>query len=233
MLELLKQEVFKANLQLTKYGLVKLTWGNVSGLDEERRLFVIKPSGVAYDKMKPEDMVVVDLDGNKVEGDLNPSTDTPTHAELYRNFDSIGGIVHTHSTWATIWAQAGRSIPAYGTTHADYFYGSIPCCRDLTADQVNGAYEMESGKVIVEYFKEHDLDPEQMHCALLKSHGPFVWHKNADSAVETAYILEEVALLAFNTELLAQDAPKPPMSKYLMDKHFLRKHGHGAYYGQG
>ncbi len=232
MLERLKQEVFEANLQLPRYGLIKLTWGNVSGLDDDRKYFVIKPSGLAYDKMKPDDMVVVDLDGNKVEGELNPSTDTPTHAVLYRNFNTIGGIVHTHSPWATIWAQAGREIPAYGTTHADFFYGSIPCCKAMTSEQVEGNYEKASGEVIVDYFEAQGIKPEEMHCALLKSHGPYVWHKNAGLAVETALVLEEVAMMAFYTEILTQGKGSPPMPQYLLDKHFLRKHGPKAYYGQ-
>ena len=232
MLEQLKEEVYEANLLLPSYGLVSLTWGNVSGLDREKGLFVIKPSGVSYETMRPEDMVVMDLEGNKVEGELNPSTDTPTHLVLYQSFPEVGGVVHTHSKWATIWAQAGRDIPAYGTTHADYFYGSVPCCRELTAGEVQKDYEVESGKVIVEYFRKHNVDPEQMHCALLKSHGPFVWHRNAALAVETAFVLEEVAMMAFHTELLAQGAETPPMPQYLLDKHFLRKHGKNAYYGQ-
>lgn len=232
MLEQLKQAVFEANLLLPEYGLVSFTWGNVSGLDRERELFVIKPSGVAYEKLRPEDMVVMDLAGNKVEGDLKPSSDTPTHMELYRNFPELGGIVHTHSKWATIWAQAGRGIPAYGTTHADYFYGSVPCCRGLTNEEVEGEYELETGKVIVDHFKRNDLDPVQMQAVLVKSHGPFTWGKDAKAAVETACVLEEVAMMAFNTELLAEGRETPPMPQYLLDKHFLRKHGKNAYYGQ-
>ena len=232
MLEQLKQEVYEANLLLPKYGLVSFTWGNVSGLDKERGLFVIKPSGVAYETMRPEDMVVMDLEGKKVEGELRPSSDTPTHMELYRNFPEIGGIVHTHSKWATIWAQAGREVPAFGTTHADYFYGSVPCCRGLTAEEVAADYELEAGKVIVEHFTENGLDPNQMHAVLVKSHGPFVWGKDAAAAVETACVLEEVAMMAFHTELLAEGKATPPMPQYLLDKHYLRKHGKNAYYGQ-
>ena len=232
MLERLKQEVYKANSLLPKYGLVSFTWGNVSGLDKESGLFVIKPSGVAYETMRPEDMVVMDLEGNKIEGDLNPSTDTPTHMELYRNFTEAGGIVHTHSKWATSWAQAGRDIPAYGTTHADYFYGRVPCCRGLTAEEVETEYELETGKVIVEYFKLNGLDPEHMHAVLVKSHGPFTWGKDAVSAVETASVLEEIAMMAFNTELLAEGRETSPMPQYLLDKHYLRKHGKNKYYGQ-
>ncbi len=233
MLEHLKQEVFRANLQLPKYGLVSFTWGNVSGLDKESGLFVIKPSGVSYETMRPEDMVVMDLEGKKIEGDLNPSTDTPTHMELYRNFPEAGGIVHTHSKWATSWAQAGRDIPAYGTTHADYFYGSVPCCRSLTAEEVEVEYELKTGKVIVEHFKRNGVDPGQMHAVLVKSHGPFTWGKDAEAAVETACVLEEVAMMALHTELLADGQETSPMPQYLLDKHFLRKHGKNAYYGQG
>ena len=232
MLERLKQEVYEANLLLPKYGLVSFTWGNVSGLDKESGFFVIKPSGVAYETMRAEDMVVMDLEGKKIEGDLNPSTDTPTHMELYRNFPEIGGVVHTHSKWATIWAQAGRAIPAYGTTHADYFYGSVPCCRGLTAEEVKAEYELETGKVIVEHFKRNGLNPELMRAVLVKSHGPFTWGKDAETAVETACVLEEVAMMALHTELLAVGKETPPMPQYLLDKHFLRKHGKNAYYGQ-
>jgi L-ribulose-5-phosphate 4-epimerase len=232
MLERLKQEVFEANLLLPRYGLVSFTWGNVSGLDRERGLFVIKPSGVAYETLRPEDMVVIDLAGNKVEGALKPSSDTPTHMELYRNFPELGGIVHTHSKWATSWAQAGRDIPAYGTTHADHFYGSVPCCREMTVDEVASAYELKTGEVIVEYFKLHKLDPNQIHAVLVKSHGPFAWGKDAKSAVETAFVLEEVAMMAFRTELLAEGPETPSIPQYLLDKHFLRKHGKDAYYGQ-
>ena len=198
MLEALKEQVWKANLQLPAHGLVVFTWGNVSGIDRESGLFVIKPSGVEYDKLRPEDMVVMDLNGNKVEGELNPSSDTPTHLELYRNFSEIGGIVHTHSCWATIWAQSGRDIPAYGTTHGDYFYGAVPCTRAMTPDEIHGEYELETGKVIVETFQ--DKKPSDIPAVLVKSHGPFTWGKDCFEAVHNSVVLEELAMMAWHTE---------------------------------
>lgn len=228
MLEKLKQEVYEANMLLKKSGLVILTWGNASGIDRQKGLFVIKPSGVSYGEMKSGDMVVMDLNGNKVEGDLNPSSDTLTHLELYKNFKNIGGIVHTHSKWATIWAQAGKSIEAYGTTHADYFYGKIPCTRSMTVNEINGDYEEETGKVIVEAFK--DIDPDYIPSVLVKSHGPFSWGKDSIDAVNNAIILEEIALMAYGSQQLKMDIGR--MDQILLDKHFLRKHGKNAYYGQ-
>ena len=217
---------------LPKHGLVTFTWGNVSGIDRDKGLFVIKPSGVPYETMKPEDMVVMDLEGNKVEGKLNPSSDTPTHLELYRQFADIGGVVHTHSRWATIWAQAGREIPAYGTTQADYFYGAVPCVPALSREQVERAYELETGKAIVAYFREHDINPQYVPAVLLHTHGPFSWGKNPDKAVHNAVVLEEVAMMAWHTEALPTVSPRAPMPDYIKDKHFMRKHGPNAYYGQ-
>lgn len=230
MLEKLKQEVFEANLDLQKYGLVVFTWGNVSGIDRETEYVVIKPSGVPYETMTPEDMVVVDLDGNKIEGALNPSSDTPTHLELYRNFKEIGGIVHTHSKWATIWAQKGRGIPAYGTTHADYFYGEIPCTRDLSKKQIEEAYELETGKIIVERFE--NINPKFVPGVLVKSHGPFTWGKDAKEAVHNSVVLEEVAMMAWHTEILPYRAETKELAEEIKTKHFMRKHGPNAYYGQ-
>lgn len=230
MLEKLKHQVYEANMALKSYGLVIFTWGNVSGIDRKSGLIVIKPSGVPYDKLKPDNMVVMDLMGNKIEGELNPSTDTSTHMELYKNFPHIGGVVHTHSRWATIWAQAGRGIPAYGTTHGDYFYGEIPCTRAMTPDEIGGDYEYETGKVIVERFKE--LNPDYVPAVLVKSHGPFAWGKDACDAVHNAVVLEEVAMMAWHTEALPDLSATTPMQQKLLDKHFLRKHGPGAYYGQ-
>ena len=232
MLEELKKQVYEANMLLPAYHLVTFTWGNVSGLDRDRGLFVIKPSGVPYEALRPEDMVVMDLAGNLVEGDLNPSTDTPTHAELYRRFPGIGGVVHTHSRWATVWAQAGRDIPAYGTTHADYIHGPVPCCRDLTEDEVARAYELETGRVIAAHFEERGLNPEHVPCALARHHGVFAWGKDAVEAVHNAVVLEEVAMMAWHTEALPAAQPKEPLPKHVEEKHFSRKHGPGAYYGQ-
>ncbi len=227
MLEKLKEEVFQANLDLVKYGLVVFTWGNVSGIDREKGLIVIKPSGVSYSDMKPEDMVVVDLDGKVVEGKYKPSSDTPTHLVLYKAFSSLGGIVHTHSEWATSWAQAGLSIPALGTTHADYFYGAIPCTRKLTEAEIKKDYEIETGNVIVETFK--DIDPSAIPSVIVNGHGPFSWGTNARNAVHNAVVLEEVAKMAHHTLTLNQ---VKSIDQYLLDKHYLRKHGPGAYYGQ-
>ncbi len=229
MLEELKQAVWEANLQLPKHGLVTFTWGNVSGIDREKGLMVIKPSGVEYDALTASDMVVVDVETGKVaQGDLNPSSDTDTHLALYRAFRNIGGVVHTHSRWATIFAQAGRGIPALGTTHGDYFYGEIPCTRRMTAEEIGGRYELETGNVIVERFRH--LDPDSIPAVLVHSHGPFCWGRDAKEAVHNAVVLEEVAFMAWHN--LAWDAALPPMQQELLDKHFLRKHGKNAYYGQ-
>lgn len=230
MLEQLKAEVLEANLSLPKYRLVTFTWGNVSGIDRETGYVVIKPSGVEYDEMTAEDLVVVDLDGTVVEGDLRPSSDTPTHLALYRAFPDIGGIVHTHSPWATSWAQAGLPLPALGTTHADYFYGEIPCTRELTEREVETNYELETGRVIVETYQKNGLDPTAMPGVLVKNHAPFCWGEDAQQAVHHAVVLEEAAKMAFNTYQLNPDAR--PISQYLLDKHYLRKHGANAYYGQ-
>ena len=232
MLEELKEQVYRANLLLPRYGLVVFTWGNVSGIDREKGLFVIKPSGVEYDKLTPDDMVVMDLQGRKVEGKLNPSSDTPTHAELYRRFPDIGGVVHTHSRWATIWAQAGRDIPAYGTTQADYMYGAIPCARDLTREEVERAYELETGRVIASHFEDNGINPNYVPCVLARHHGPFAWGKDAKEAVHNAVVMEEVAMMAWHTEALPQTTPRGPMQAYVLEKHFMRKHGPNAYYGQ-
>ena len=229
MLEDLKQAVWEANLRLPKHNLVTFTWGNVSGIDRQKGLMVIKPSGVEYDALNPSDLVVVDLEtGKTVEGDLNPSSDTDTHLVLYRAFQNIGGVVHTHSRWATIFAQAGRGVPALGTTHGDYFYGEIPCTRRMTAEEIGGRYELETGNVIVERFRH--LDPDSVPAVLVHSHGPFCWGKDAKEAVHNAVVLEEVAFMAWHN--LALDAALPPMQQELLDKHFLRKHGKNAYYGQ-
>lgn len=228
MLEQLKKEVYEANMELPKRGLVTYTWGNVSGIDREKGLFVIKPSGVSYDDLRPEDMVVMDLKGNKVEGDLNPSSDTATHLELYLAFPDIGGIVHTHSPVATAWAQAGRSLPCYGTTHADYFKGEVPCTRSLTEDEVNSGYEKSTGLVIIETFA--DLNPLYVPGVLCKNHGPFTWGKDAAEAVYNAVVLEEVAKMNLMTEQLNNNMVPAP--DYIQEKHFLRKHGPNAYYGQ-
>jgi L-ribulose-5-phosphate 4-epimerase len=231
MLEKLKNEVYEANMELPRRGLVTYTWGNVSGIDREKGLFVIKPSGVSYDVLKPEDMVVMNLSGNKVEGNYNPSSDTATHLELYLAFPEIGGIVHTHSPAATAWAQAGRSIPCYGTTHADYFYGEIPCTRSLTEEEVSSEYEKNTGLVIIETFKIKNINPLFVPGVLCKNHGPFTWGKDAAEAVYNAVVLEEIAKMNLMTEQLNRDMEPAP--KYIQDKHFLRKHGPNAYYGQG
>lgn len=230
MLEQLKREVLEANLELPKAGLVTLTWGNVSGIDRERGRVVIKPSGVPYRELKLEDMVVLDLDGNVVDGRLKPSSDTPTHLVLYKAFPEIGGIVHTHSPWATAFAQAGLGIPPLGTTHADYFYGEIPCTRKMTEDEIQGAYEHETGNVIAETFRDRGLDPMQIPGVLVHSHAPFSFGKNAFQAVHNAIVLEEVAKMAAWTYALHPRAV--PMDQALLDRHFLRKHGANAYYGQ-
>ena len=228
MLEKLKQEVWEANLDLPKQGLVVYTWGNVSGIDRAKGLVVIKPSGVEYDHLKVEDMVVVDLEGNVVEGTLNPSSDTPTHLEIYKAFPEVGGVVHTHSSMAVSFAQAGRSLPAMGTTHADYFYGAVPCTRAMTPEEIAGEYEKETGKVIVETFK--DIPALEVPAVLVREHGPFTWGKTPADAVYHSVVLEEVSKMAFHTALLAQDMAN--MQQALLDKHFLRKHGKNAYYGQ-
>ncbi len=228
MLEELKQIVLEANLSLPRYNLVTFTWGNVSGIDREKGLIVIKPSGVEYDVMTADDMVVVDLEGNVVEGRLNPSSDTPTHIELYKAFPKIGGVIHTHSTWATSWAQAGRAIPAYGTTHADYFYGPIPCTRQLTPDEVENAYEKETGTVIIEAFR--NIDPMAVPGVVVYKHGPFAWGKTPKEAVHNAVVMETVANMAYHREQINPDCH--PIEQYLLDKHYMRKHGPNAYYGQ-
>lgn len=229
MLKQLKEEVLKANLLLPKYGLVVFTWGNVSAIDREKGLVAIKPSGVEYDDMKAEDIVIVELaTGKVVEGKLKPSSDTPTHLELYKKFPNVGGIVHTHSRWATIFAQAKRPIKPYGTTHADYFYGDIPCTRLLSEDEIKGEYEHNTGKVIVETFK--DIDPDQVPGVVVASHGPFSWGKDALDAVHNAVVMEEVAMMSWHAKV--ENPMLEPMQKVLLDKHFLRKHGKNAYYGQ-
>ena len=228
MLEQLKEKVLKANLMLPKYGLVTFTWGNVSEIDRESGLIVIKPSGVEYDDMKPEDMVVVNLEGNVVEGKLNPSSDTPTHIELYKAFESIGGIIHTHSTYAASWAQAGRDIPAYGTTHADYFYGNIPCTRPLTEEEVMNDYEKNTGLVIADKFK--NIDPVAVPGVIVSKHGPFAWGKDCMQAVHNAVVMEQVAKMALLSERINPEIQK--IDGYLLYKHYMRKHGPNAYYGQ-
>ena len=230
MLEELKKKVYEANMELPRRGLVTYTWGNVSGIDREKGLFVIKPSGVEYDELKPEDLVVMDLQGNKVEGEMNPSSDTLTHMVLYNEFPEIGGIVHTHSPHAVAWAQAGRDIPAYGTTHADYFYGPIPCARHLTQEELDEDYELNTGKIIVETFRKRGIDPVAVPAVICFSHGPFTWGKDAAQAVYHAVVLEEVAKMALFTRQVRPDAVPAPQR--IQDKHYLRKHGPGAYYGQ-
>ena len=227
MLEQLKEQVCKANLELVKNGLVVLTWGNVSAIDRESGLVVIKPSGVSYDSMTPDDMAVVDLNGRVVEGRLRPSSDTPTHLELYKACGEIGGVVHTHSRWATVFAQAGRAIPALGTTHGDEFYGDIPCTRAMTPQEIAGEYEKETGKVILETVRGREM---KIPAVLVRSHGPFVWGKTAEEAVQNAVVLEEAAFMAWHTLRLEPQISR--MQQELLDKHFLRKHGKSAYYGQ-
>ena len=229
MLKKLKEQVFRANLLLPKHGLITFTWGNVSGINRKKGLVVIKPSGVSYETMKADDMVVVGLEtGKVVEGDLKPSSDTPTHLELYKAFPNIGGIVHTHSRWATTFAQAGRGIAALGTTQADYFYGEIPCTRKMTVDEIQGEYEKETGTVIIETIK--DKDPDGIPAVLVHSHGPFTWGADAMDAVHNAVVLEEVAFMNFHTLMIEPNIP--PVQQELLDKHYLRKHGANAYYGQ-
>lgn len=230
MLEQLKQQVYEANMELPRRGLVTYTWGNVSGIDRESGLFVIKPSGVEYDELRPEDLVVLDLNGNKVEGKLNPSSDTKTHIELYKAFPELGGIVHTHSTHAVAWAQAGRDIPCFGTTHADYFYGPVPCARALTQEEIDEDYEKNTGKVIIEAFQGRNIQPLHVPGVICSSHGPFTWGKDAAQAVYHAVVLEEVAKMALLT--LQIDPNAAPAPQRIQDKHFLRKHGPNAYYGQ-
>jgi L-ribulose-5-phosphate 4-epimerase len=230
MLEELKKKVYEANILLPKYGLVTFTWGNVSAIDRESGLFVIKPSGVDYETMTPDDMVVMDLDGNKVEGRLNPSSDTPTHVEIYKAFKDVGGVVHTHSSYATSWAQAGRSIPCYGTTHADYFYGEIPCVRCLTKDEIESAYEENTGHLIVSEFERMGKDPVAVPAVLCKNHGVFAWGKDAHEAVHNAVVTEEVAKMAYRCEVINPQVKPAPQE--LQDKHYYRKHGANAYYGQ-
>lgn len=227
MLESLKEQVFQANLDLVKHGLVLFTWGNASGIDREKELVVIKPSGVSYDKMKPKDMVVLNLYGQVVEGMLNPSSDSATHLVLYRQFQNIGGVVHTHSSWATSWAQAGKGIPALGTTHADYFYGEVPCTRKMNEEEINGEYELETGKVIVETFDGRD--PDAVPGVLVNNHGPFTWGFDVSEAVHNSVVLEEVAKTSYRSVQLNSEVS---MEQALLDKHFKRKHGKDAYYGQ-
>lgn len=231
MLEALKQKVYEANMEVQRQNLIKYTWGNVSGADHEKKLFVIKPSGVSYETLKPADMVVCDFEGNVVEGNLNPSSDTKTHAALYREYPEIKGIVHTHSPWATSWAQAGLDVPVYGTTHADTFYGSVPCARFLTQEEIDTDYEGNTGNVIIETFKERGLNVMDVPAVLLNGHGPFTWGKDANEAVVNAVVLEEVCKMNYYTKRLNEDVEALP--KRVLDKHYLRKHGKDAYYGQG
>lgn len=230
MLEQLKERVYKANMLLPKYKLITFTWGNVSEVDREKGIMAIKPSGVEYDDLSPEQIVLVDINtGKKVEGELNPSSDTDTHCELYRKFKNIGGVVHTHSRWATVFSQSGRGIPALGTTHGDYFYGEIPCTRKMTPEEIAGEYELETGRVIVETF--NNINPDDIPAVLVHSHGPFTWGKDAHNAVHNSVVLEEIAFMAWHN--LSLDNNIPSMQQELLDKHYLRKHGSNAYYGQG
>lgn len=225
----LKQQVFKANQDLVTSGLVILTWGNVSGYDEETGYVAIKPSGVSYDTMRTEDIVIVDLEGNKIEGNYNPSSDTPTHLEIYKAFKGVNAVVHTHSKWATSWAQAGLDIPCLGTTHADNFYGGIPCTRSMTDEEISSAYEQKTGSVIIETFETRGINPLEVSVAIVKNHGPFSWGRSIDKAVENAVVMEYVAEMALCSLQMNQDAD---MQRALLNKHFLRKHGENAYYGQ-
>lgn len=230
--EALKTRVCAANKEISRTGLAILTWGNASEVDREAGVFAIKPSGVDYAELTPADIVIISLEtGKKIEGELNPSSDTPTHWHLFKSFPAIGGIVHTHSAYATVWAQAHRGIPVFGTTHADYFYGEVPCTRELTWNETETEYELNTGKVIADHFEKNGIDPAQMPAVLVASHAPFVWGKNAAKAVENGIVLEEVAGMAMNS--LALNPTLGPVSPHLLDKHFLRKHGAGAYYGQG
>ena len=231
MLEELKKRVYEANMLLPKYGLVTFTWGNVSEIDRESGIFAIKPSGVEYDSLTPDDMVLVNLKGEKVEGKYNPSSDTATHVELYKAFADIGGVVHTHSSYATSWAQAGRGIPCYGTTHADYIYGEVPCLRCLDKDEIEEAYETNTGMLIVNEFNARELDPVAVPAVLCKNHGPFAWGKDAHEAVHNSVVLEEVANMAYRAETINPRIQPAPQE--LQDKHYYRKHGANAYYGQG
>ncbi len=228
MLKELKREVFEANMELPRKGLITYTWGNVSGIDRKKGLFVIKPSGVDYEKLTPEHMVVIDMEGNKVEGELNPSSDTATHLEIYKAFEAVGGIVHTHSPMATSWAQAGRALPCYGTTHADYFFGEIPCVRNLSKEEIEEGYERNTGLVIIETF--NGMNPMHVPAVLCKNHGPFTWGTDAADAVHNAVVLEEIAKMNLITELLTPGVTPAPQC--MQDKHFMRKHGPNAYYGQ-
>lgn len=230
MLEELKLQVLEANLLLPKYKLITLTWGNVSGIDKRRKYIVIKPSGVEYESMTVDDMVVLDLDGNVIEGKMKPSSDTPTHLELYRNYDNIWGVVHTHSKWATIMAQGKLDIPTLGTTHGDYFYGDIPCTRSMTREEINEEYELETGKVIVETLRERNIDPMEVPAVLVANHGPFIFGGSPKKAVENAVVLEEIACMAWHGIAINKNER---MQQDLLNKHFLRKHGKDAYYGQG
>ena len=230
MLEELRKQVYEANMELPRRNLVTYTWGNVSGIDREKGLVVIKPSGVEYDELTPENLVVLDLDGNRVEGELNPSSDTKTHLELYKAFPTLGGIVHTHSPYAVAWAQAGRDIPCYGTTHADYFYGAVPCARHLTKEELDEDYEKNTGKIIIDTFTDRGIDPVAVPGVICHSHGPFTCGKDAAQAVYHAVVLEEVAKMALLTRQVDSDAAPAP--QYLQDKHYMRKHGPNAYYGQ-
>lgn len=230
MLEQLKLEVYEANMEVERQNLIKYTWGNVSGADHEKKLFVIKPSGIPYEELKVEDMVVCDFDGNVVEGKYNPSSDTNTHAVLYSNFPELGGIVHTHSPWATSWAQAGKDVPVYGTTHADTFYGDVPCARFLSQEEIDLGYEWNTGIVIVETFKNRDIGILDIPAVLLQGHGPFTWGKTPADAVMNSVVLEEVCKMNFYTQSLNPDVDSLP--KRVLDKHYLRKHGKDAYYGQ-
>ena len=230
MLEELRKQVYEANMELPRRNLVTYTWGNVSGIDREKGLVVIKPSGVEYDELTPENLVVLDLDGNRVEGELNPSSDTKTHLELYKAFPPLGGIGHTHSPYGGAWAQAGRDIPCYGTTHADYFYGAVPCARHLTKEELDEDYEKNTGKIIIDTFTDRGIDPVAVPGAICHSHGPFTWGKDAAQAVYHAVVLEEVAKMALLTRQVNSDAAPAP--QYLQDKHYMRKHGPNAYYGQ-
>lgn len=229
-LDSLKKLVYEANMEVQAQGLIKYTWGNVSAVSREHKVFVIKPSGVSYEDLKPEDMVVCDFEGNVISGTLNPSSDTQTHAALYRNNEDIGAIVHTHSPWATSWAQAGLDVPVYGTTHADTFYGDVPCARVLNQEEIDKAYERETGNVILETFKERDLNMMDVPAILLKGHGPFAWAKDPKTAVMNAVVLEEVCKMNYRTLQLNPEVDKLPQN--ILDKHYLRKHGKDAYYGQ-